>query len=222
MRGRRSGAVVRARDDEDAPLHSPKLTQRRAHPAVVHSTPAGEPKRPRVRRSHEEKTRGGVGRFPTVRLAWRDCVSSFGHFGLAVPPVSSSSCFRYQDSCHYSSPSARRAAALFAPRWEGLGALSAAGKRRQYLNLYGRSELPLKILLVCRAPIDQHRARLDHCVETRIGARQAGESEGFSDRLGLDLLFGDARCGLGPCPVMKGNRHHCVTLKHALRPFRGG
>jgi len=110
----------------------------------------------------------------------------------------------------------------FAPRWEGLGALSAAGKRRQYLNLYGPSELPLKILLVSRAPIDQHRARLDHCVETRIGARQAGESEGFSDRLGLDLLFGDARCGLGPCPVMKGNRHHCVTLKHALRPFRGG
>ena len=43
----------------NAPLHSPKLTQRRAHPAVVNSTPAGERQRPRVRRGHEEKTRGG-------------------------------------------------------------------------------------------------------------------------------------------------------------------
>ena len=48
------------RDDESAPLHSPKLTQGRAHPAVVYSTPAGERQRPRVRRGHEEKTRGGV------------------------------------------------------------------------------------------------------------------------------------------------------------------
>ena len=41
------------------PLHSPKLTQGRAHPAVVNSTPAGERQRPRVRRGHVEKTRGG-------------------------------------------------------------------------------------------------------------------------------------------------------------------
>jgi len=54
-----------ARDDVNAPLHSPKLTQRRAHPAVVNSAPAGERKRPRVRRSHEQKTRGGVRRSPT-------------------------------------------------------------------------------------------------------------------------------------------------------------
>jgi hypothetical protein len=53
------------RDDESAPLHSPKLTQRRAHPAVVYSTPAGERQRPRVRRGHVEKTRGGVGPLPT-------------------------------------------------------------------------------------------------------------------------------------------------------------
>jgi hypothetical protein len=68
MRRGRSRACDQARDDKEAPLHSPKLTQRRAHPAVVYSTPAGERERPRVRRSHEEKTRGGGGRFPTAGL----------------------------------------------------------------------------------------------------------------------------------------------------------
>ena len=62
--GKRASAITspkgQTRDDESAPLHSPKLTQRRAHPAVVYSTPAGERQRPRVRRCHEEKTRGGV------------------------------------------------------------------------------------------------------------------------------------------------------------------
>jgi hypothetical protein len=50
----------------EQPLHSPKLTQRRAHPAVVYSTPAGERERPRVRRGHVEKTRGGDLPIPTV------------------------------------------------------------------------------------------------------------------------------------------------------------
>jgi hypothetical protein len=54
------------RDDEGAPLHSLKLTQGRAHPAVVYSTPAGERQRPRVRRGHEEKTRGEASLLPTV------------------------------------------------------------------------------------------------------------------------------------------------------------
>ena len=59
---------VKARDDVNASLHSPKLTQRRAHPAVVNSTPAGERQRPRIRRGHEEKIRGGVLRIPTTCL----------------------------------------------------------------------------------------------------------------------------------------------------------
>jgi hypothetical protein len=50
----------------EQPLHSPKLTQRRAHPAVVNSTPAGERERPRVRRGHVEKTRGGGLPSPTI------------------------------------------------------------------------------------------------------------------------------------------------------------
>jgi DNA-binding response OmpR family regulator len=56
----------------------------------------------------------------------------------------------------------------------------------------------------------------------RIRPRTAGEFEGFSDRSGLDYFLGDARCGPGPSPVMKGYGHHCVSLNHALRPDRGG
>ena len=67
-----------ARDDENAPLHSPKLTQRRTHPAVIYSTPAGERKRPRVHRSHEEKTRGEADCIPTSGLTKRDGVSNIG------------------------------------------------------------------------------------------------------------------------------------------------
>jgi hypothetical protein len=42
------------------------------------------------------------------------------------------------------------------------------------------------------------------------------------DRLGLDCFLADAGCGPSSSPVMKGNGHHCVSLRHALRPFRGG
>ena len=66
------------RDDESAPLHSPKLTQRRAHPAVVYSTPAGERQRPRVRRGHEQKSRGGVRSVPTLCFISRDGVPDNG------------------------------------------------------------------------------------------------------------------------------------------------
>jgi hypothetical protein len=76
VRGRRAEGAgdyepisSKARDDESAPLHSPELTQRRTHPAVIYSTPAGEQQRPRIRRSHEEKIRGGVQCIPTRRLA---------------------------------------------------------------------------------------------------------------------------------------------------------
>jgi len=68
------------------------LTQRRAHPTVVNSTPAGERQRPRVRRCHEEKTRAGLRTSPTSCLRCRYCVSQFGrtaHAGLFELDLSS-------------------------------------------------------------------------------------------------------------------------------------
>jgi hypothetical protein len=84
------------------------------------------------------------------------------------------------------------------------------------------SQLPLKIFQVSRASIDQYRAQLKDSVKAWIGALAAGHFQGFSDGSGLYCFLGDACCGPGPSPVMKGNGHHCVTLKHALRPYRGG
>ena len=86
--------AVRARGDENAPLHSPQLTQRRTHPAVIHSTPAGEQQRPRIRRCHEEKTRGQADCIPTSGLIKRDDVSDIGHGTVRQPVDRSSSCFR--------------------------------------------------------------------------------------------------------------------------------
>ena len=91
----------------NAPLHSPKLTQRRTHPAVIYSTPAGERERPRVRRCHEEKTRGRAHCIPTRGLTKRDDVSNIGRAAVAQPIAFSSSCFRYRDlatSSHRASP----------------------------------------------------------------------------------------------------------------------
>ena len=81
--GGRRAATTRAqcgqaRDGKNAPLHSPQLTQRRTHPAVVYSTPARERQRPRVRRSHEEKTRGGIECSPTTCLGMRYGVPNIG------------------------------------------------------------------------------------------------------------------------------------------------
>src|SRR6187551_1831326 len=87
MRRRRSGARRgQARDDENAPLHSPKLTQRRAHPAVVNSAPAGERKLTRVRRGHVEKTRGHKLGNPTGHLKYRYGIPYFGIRGVSVKP----------------------------------------------------------------------------------------------------------------------------------------
>jgi hypothetical protein len=88
--GRRRARAVTARGDENAPLHSPQLTQRRTHPAVIHSTPAGEQQRPRVRRSHEEKTRGQDDCTPTSGLIKRDEISNIGHV-TGCQPVDRSS-----------------------------------------------------------------------------------------------------------------------------------
>ena len=93
--------------------------------------------------------------------------------------------------------------------------LSAAGKRWQNLNLYGFRQLPFQILLMSSSSIDQDRTRFDHPVETRIGPFLARNSEGLGNRSGIDVFLTDACSGPGPCPVMKGNGHHCVTLKHA-------
>jgi hypothetical protein len=79
--------AVRARGVENAPLHSPQLTQRRTHPAVIHSTPAGEQQRPRIRRCHEEKTRGQADCIPTSSLIKRDGVSDIGHSTVRQPVI---------------------------------------------------------------------------------------------------------------------------------------
>ena len=92
--------AVRARGDENAPLHSPQLTQRRTHPAVIHSTPAGEQQRPRFRRCHEEKTRGQADCIPTSGLIKRDGVSNIGHSTVRQRVERGSSCFRYRDFGH--------------------------------------------------------------------------------------------------------------------------
>jgi hypothetical protein len=60
-------------------------------------------------------------------------------------------------------------------------ALSAAGKRGQYLNLYGFRQLPFQILLMSGSSIDQDRTRFDHPVETWIGPLLAGNSEGLGN-----------------------------------------
>ncbi len=88
--------------------------------------------------------------------------------------------------------------------------------------MYGLGQLSFQILRMRRTSIDQYRTRLDHFAEARIGPLLAGNSEGFGNGSGIDLFLTDACSCLGPCPVMKEDGHHCVTLKHALRPYRGG
>jgi hypothetical protein len=100
--------------------------------------------------------------------------------------------------------------------------LVASGERRQYFNLYGMSQLLLKIFLVSRAAINQYRTHLDDAVEVRTRPLLTRNLEGLSDRLSLDHLLGYACCSACASPVMEGNGHHCVTLKHAFRPYRGG
>ena len=70
-----------------------------------------------------------------------------------------------------------------------------------------------------RHSVNQHRTRLDDLVEMWIRPLIAGNSEGLSNGSSLDLLLGDTRSGPCPCPVMEGNGHHWVSLKHAFRPF---
>ena|GEM_PF-21568 len=84
------------------------------------------------------------------------------------------------------------------------------------------SQLLLKIFLVSRAAINQYRTHLDDPVEVRTRPVLTRNLEGLSDRLSLDHLLGYARCSPCASPVMKGNGNHCVTLKHAFRPYRGG
>jgi hypothetical protein len=100
--------------------------------------------------------------------------------------------------------------------------LRATGKRRQNFNLYGLGELLLEIFLMSHASIDQYRAEPNDPIEARIRPILASESKGLSDGESLDYLLRDPCSGLSRSPVTKANGHHCVSLKHALRPYRGG
>jgi hypothetical protein len=70
-----------------------------------------------------------------------------------------------------------------------------------------------------RQSIDQDRAGPDDLVEVRIRPLIACQTKCFGDGSGLQLLFWDARCRPSASPVMEGNGHRCVSLKHAFRPF---
>ena len=100
--------------------------------------------------------------------------------------------------------------------------LIAARERRQHLNSYGRREQPFEIFFMSRQSINEQRTCLDHLVEVRIRPLITSQLECFGNGSGLDFLFGDARCGPGPSPVMKGNRHDCVSLKHAFQAISQG
>jgi hypothetical protein len=220
--GKRASAITspkgQTRDDESAPLHSPKLTQGRAHPAVVYSTPAGERQRPRVRRCHEEKTRGGVSLLLTFISNYETAFQILDTWCLrrglgAVRHVSLSCPLPHGRVVR---PPRRRGFRSIASR---PNYLSTTCERRQNLNSYRGRERPFEICWMSRQSVNQHRTRLDDFVEMRIRPLIAGKSESLSNGSGLDLLLGDARSGPCPCPVMKGNGHHCVSLKHAFRPF---
>jgi hypothetical protein len=116
---------------------------------VVYSTPAGERRRPRVRRSHEEKTRGGVltiPRFVSITetgfqivdsaTGWRSSRDANSDFPHRLEP------------CGFGGPPAAAG--------DAVAALSATGERRQDFNLYGLAELAFEIFLVSRTSIDQY------------------------------------------------------------------
>jgi hypothetical protein len=212
--------AVRLETTKCAPLHSLKLTQRRTHPAVIYSTPAGERQRPRVRRSHERRLgveprapQQGVSRCKTrfQILESQRYGSRFVVVRHAFVIVTSATGLEVFDGSHIQSWP-MPPAALLAP----------TGERRKNFNLYGLAQLLLKIFLVSHPSINQYRTQLDDGVEMRIRSLEGGDLESLSDRLGIDYFLGYARCGPCASPVMKGNGHHCVSLRHALRPFRGG
>ena len=184
---------------------------------MVYSTPAGERKRPRVRRGHVEKTRGRIWRLPRrvskyettsqsldtfCRRQWLSALilirdRDFGHTG-ATKAIPNEHFARCQDRPNY---------------------LSAACERRQNLNPYWRGERSFEICRMSRQSVDQYRACLDDFVEMRIRPLIAGQLKGFSNGSGLEPLLRYPRCGSCPSPIMKGNGHPCVSLKHAFRPF---
>ena len=131
-----------------------------------------------------------------------------------------SSCFCYRDFGHRrlrrASPVRNQALVC------QLQPLCATGERRQNFNLYGLAELLLKIFLMGHASVDQYGTELNDPVEARIRSPLTDEPKGVGNRLSLKCFLGDACCGPCASPVMKGNGHHCVTLKHAFRPYRGG
>jgi hypothetical protein len=185
---------------------------------VVYSTPAGERKCPRVRRGHVEKTRGGIWRLPRACLKLRDHVPKFGHI-LLKHWLSALILIRDRDFGHTGAMEAIPPTEHFARYQDRPNYLSAACERRQNLNPYWRRERSFEICRMSRQSVDQYRACLDDFVEMRIRPLIAGQSKGFSNGSGLEPLLRYPRCGSCPSPIMKGNGHPCVSLKHAFRPF---
>ena len=183
---------VRLETTMSAPLHSPKLTQRRAHPAVVYSTPAGERKRPRVRRGHVEKTRGRIWPLPRRGLKLRDHVPKSGHTLLKAGGLAHSS----------------RSVIVTWPHG------------RDVSDPQTSTSLDIRIgRTIYLPPAKGGKICLDDVVEMRIRPLIAGQSKGFSNGSGLEPLLRYPCCGSCPSPIMKGNGHPCVSLKHAFRPF---
>lgn len=112
-----------------------------------------------------------------------------------------------------------RQAGNFARSPEMPNYLAATGEGRQNLHSNGRGEGSFQIRRMSCQSVKQHRTCLDDPVEVRIRTLVARESEGFGNGSGLDLLLCDARGGPCASPVVKGDGHRCVSLKHAFRPF---
>ncbi|MCE3276587.1 MAG: hypothetical protein K0R13_2442 [Propionibacteriaceae bacterium] len=185
---------------------------------MVYSTPAGERKRPRVRRGHVEKTRGRIWPLPRRGLKLRDHVPKCGHILLKAGGLAHLS----RSVIVTLATRARRKRSpngYFARCQDRPNYLSAACERRQNLNPYRRGERPFEICRMSRQSVDQHRTCLDDVVEMRIRPLIAGQSKGFSNGSGLEPLLRYPCCGSCPSPIMKGNGHPCVSLKHAFRPF---
>jgi hypothetical protein len=91
---------------------------------------------------------------------------------------------------------------------------SAAGKRRQDFDPDRLGESCIEVLSSDQLTVHQDRTDGQHPVEPQILASTPGRFESSSNTCRLDRFLIDACGRLGPSPVMKGNSHHCSSLKH--------
>jgi hypothetical protein len=91
---------------------------------------------------------------------------------------------------------------------------SAAGKRWQDLYPYGFGESCIEILNTDQLTVDQDGTDGQHLLEPQILALTPGNFESSCNTCRLEGLLIDACGRLCPSPVMKGNSHHCSSLKH--------